>query len=116
MKANILGVEYKIVFSLLADDRCLKTCDGYCDNYKKEIHVRIYTDEEKQDDRMTKDLDVYNKEVLRHEIVHAFLYQSGLHHNSMQYSSAWSENEEMVDWIAVQFPKILKVFQECDCL
>ena len=24
--------------------------------------------------------------------------------------------EEMVDWIAIQFPKILKAFQKCECV
>ena len=27
----------------------------------------------------------------------------------------WARNEEMVDWIAIQYPKIKKVFQQLGC-
>jgi hypothetical protein len=113
---NVLGTEYKIEFKLLKDDNDLKTCDGYCDNHTNTIVVRNYTEDERKEDNMTGNLDEYNKKVLRHEIVHAFLYQSGLSVNSMQYSRGWSQCEEMVDWIAIQFPKILKAFQDTNCL
>lgn len=65
---------------------------------------------------MTDNIAEYNKKVLRHEIIHAFLRESGLSGNSMQYDGAWAQCEEMVDWIAIQFPKILKAFQDADCL
>lgn len=38
---------------------------------------------------------------IRHELIHAFLYESGLDDNS-----TWAGNEEMVDWLALQMPKI----------
>jgi hypothetical protein len=47
---------------------------------------------------------------MRHELVHAFLFESGLHNDS------WAANEAAVDWIANQFPKILKAFQEAGCI
>ena len=53
----------------------------------------------------------YQHKVIRHEIVHAFLYESGLDVNSLS-GGAWAKNEEMVDWMAIQIPKILKAFQE----
>ena len=43
---------------------------------------------------------------IRHELVHAFAYESGLAENS-----PWAFNEEMTDWIAIQFPKMLKAFE-----
>ncbi len=51
------------------------------------------------------------KATLRHEIVHAFLGESGLSANSNE-SDAWARNEEMVDWFALQGPKIYKAWQE----
>ncbi len=116
MKVNILGTDYKILLKLLNEDDVLKDYDGYCDSPNGTIVVRKYTEEEQKKDNMTDNLDAYNKKTLRHEIIHAFLYESGLSGNSMQYDGAWSMNEEMVDWIAIQFPKILKAFQECNCL
>ena len=45
--------------------------------------------------------------VIRHEIVHAMLYESGLWE-----STKWACNEEIVDWIAMQFPKLNDIFTE----
>lgn len=39
-----------------------------------------------------------------------FLYESGLD------TETFANDEEVVDWIAIQFPKMLKAFQELDCL
>jgi hypothetical protein len=116
MKLNIMGTEYKISFRLLKDDDTLKDCDGYCDSPNRTIVVREYTKEEQKTDNMTDNLTSYANKVLRHEIIHAFFYESGLSGNSMQYSGAWARNEEMVDWIAIQLPKLLKAFQEANCL
>ena len=45
--------------------------------------------------------------MIRHEIIHAFLYESGMKECSSATQS-WVENEEMVDWFAIQIPKIVK--------
>jgi hypothetical protein len=116
MRINILGIDYKILFKVLNEDDVLKDYDGYCDSPNRTIVIRRYTEEERKKDNMTDNLDGYNKKVLRHEIIHAFLYESGLSGNSMRYDNAWPRNEEMVDWIAIQFPKILLAFKEADCL
>lgn len=31
-------------------------------------------------------------------------------------SEEWGKDETITDWIAIQFPKILEVFHELDCL
>ena len=51
------------------------------------------------------------KKVLRHEIIHAYLGESGL-----RGSSGWAENEEMVDWFAIQSSKIYKTYKELDAI
>ena len=48
--------------------------------------------------------DVYMKKTLRHEIVHAFMFESGLGYN-WEHGSIGQE-ETVVDWIAIQLPKI----------
>lgn len=58
----------------------------------------------------------YRKRVLRHEIMHAFLNESGLSESSNQHDGAWAKNEEMVDWYAIQSPKIFAVYQSLDIL
>lgn len=54
----------------------------------------------KQSAESVKDLIAYQKKVLRHEIVHAFLYESGLWQNAYG-SKCWAKNEEMIDWMAI---------------
>ena len=53
--------------------------------------------------------------MLRHEIIHAFLFESGLECNSLKTYN-WAENEEMVDWFAIQSPKIFILYKELNIL
>lgn len=115
-KVNIQGTEYEIFLKFVSEDKDLNNCDGYCDNHSNKIVVRDYTEQEREEDNMTSNLDSYINQCIRHEIIHAFIFQSGLSINSMKFQGAWTNNEEMVDWIAIQFPKILKIFQECNCI
>lgn len=101
---NILGQEYRIIFSDVTDPR-LEAADGYCDFTTKQIVIR--SDIPETVDTVS-DLNVYKNKVLRHEIIHAFLYESGLDNNS------WGGNEEIVDWIALQFVKIVDVVNKID--
>ena len=55
-------------------------------------------------------LKTYRQQVIRHELVHAFLFESGLGADS------WGINEEIVDWIAYQFPKMAEAFGKVDAL
>lgn len=107
---NILGTQYKIVIIERDDYRSTDTADGWCDPYSKELLVFNFT----QSTESVKDLEAYQRKVLRHEIIHAFLYESGVWSNS-DYSEHWAKNEEMVDWIAIQEPKIHKAFIEAGC-
>lgn len=62
-----------------------------------------------------KDLYVYKQQVLRHEILHAFLCESGLSACSHK-SDNWAADEEIVEWLAIQFPKIFAAFEAAGCL
>jgi hypothetical protein len=105
MVIDVLGAEYEIVFSNKEKDLKLNNCDGYCDDT---LHKIVVLDcEEMKTDIMAKgDPDNYKQKVLRHEIIHAFLFESGLSLNS-----DWADNEEMIDWIAYQLPKIQKALE-----
>jgi hypothetical protein len=56
------------------------------------------------------------KETIRHEILHAFFSESGLSDSTFAYDGGWAQNEEMVDWIAIQGPKIYKAWLEAACV
>ena len=108
---SILGTQYKIVIIPEGDYRYKRDADGWCDNSSKELLLFNFT----QDINSKKDLAEYQKKVLRHEIIHAFLYESGLDVNSLS-GSAWAKNEEMVDWMAIQMPKIYQAYKEAEAL
>ena len=106
MTVDVLGEKYSIRQSDKVKDINLETCDGYCDTSIKSIVIGTFQDFPDS----IKDLDSYKNKVTRHELIHAFLFESGLSHNS------WAANEEIVDWIANQFPKMLKAFEITKCL
>ena len=112
MEIDVLGTKYKIDYRKREDDKNLEQCDGYMDSSVKTIVV-----EDKEWEPMDKlDLNEYRKKVVRHEIIHAFLYESGLDGSSMTTDGPWAKNEEMIDWFAIQSPKIIKAFEEAKCL
>lgn len=106
MKINVLGAEYAITHSRHPGDPRLENVDGFCDETTKEIVVETYDGDDGKPG-VKAELDVQRKKILRHEIAHAFAFESGLAENS-----PWAQNEEMVDWIAIQGPKIWKAWQE----
>ena len=109
-KVNILGTEYGIIIDA-PEELMPENSDGGMDHSIKRIMVAKFV----EDRNSVKDLEAYRKKVLRHEIIHAFMYESGIWNNSCDVQG-WGTNEEMTDWIAIQFPKILKVFEEVGAL
>ena len=108
MKVKILGTEYEVIKEAEEKDYPqLKKCDGFTDFSIKRIVVADFDKDESSVD----DIDWYKKKVLRHELVHAFIHESGLAENC-----DWARNEELTDWIAIQFEKILGVFIELQCI
>lgn len=103
MIINILGTEYRIVE---VDEMPNTDADGNCD---RSIHQIMIIKEWKQELDSLSDMSVYKNQLLRHEIIHAFLFESGL-----VAASGWTE--EQVDWLAVQFPKLASAFMEADCI
>lgn len=109
-KVNILGSEWNVKFGSEKEYPNLTNVDGYTDLSIREIVVDDMEASQGQIGAKA-DLESYQKQVVRHEIIHAFLLESGLDSNSNSAGS-WAVNEEMVDWFAIQSPKIFKVFNE----
>lgn len=106
MTIKVLGVDYEIIESNREDDNNLEDADGYCDFSVKKIVIDTF----KNRPGSMEDLTEYKKQVIRHELIHAFLHESGLDANS------WAGNEEIVDWIAIQFLKMAEAFGKVDAL
>lgn len=109
LKVNVLGQDYTVVFKELEQEPRLQETDGFCDWTVKRIVLN------KQIEGTLSDMKEYRNKVLRHEIVHAFLLESGLHECSGE-CVAWAANEVMVDWFARQGEKIYKAWRSVGCI
>ena len=104
-KVNILGTEYKIYTD--SDNSLLDSLNaaGLCEQYSKNIYLKAV-----EQDSM-ENVEKYKQRLLRHELIHAFLIESGLGDEC-----DFADNEMLIDWIALQFPKMIKVFEETNAI
>ena len=118
MKINILGTEYRIETHKVSEDSYLEENKlvGYCGECSKLIVVADMSEEKYFPYMDETEKETYRKRTLRHEIMHAFLNESGLSDSSNRFDGAWAKNEEMVDWFAIQSPKIFAVYQNLGIL
>lgn len=107
MKVNILGTEYEIIVVDEEDNERFQEVDAWCDTSVKKIIIgnRKRTEYDKED------VSQFRNKVLRHEMIHAFIYESGL-----DVESVWALNETLVDFFAIQIPKMAKLFEEANIL
>ena len=107
MKINILGTDYDIRHVSEKDYPKLKTfeANGLAELYSKELIIN--SDMDDGSGRSYAKFEEYEKKVLRHEIIHAFFHEAGL--------TDYCEDEILVDWLAFQIPKMVKVFQDAKC-
>lgn len=108
IKINVLGTEYDVEF-LDERDETMKAlnADGYTDFSIKSI--KVLKNKEEDDATKQKDRIKYQNRVLRHELIHAFLFESGID-DGMQF-----HNEECVDFFAMQYEKLAKIFEYAGC-
>lgn len=101
MTINILGTDYTIKIN--NEDTRLK-CDsyGFCDWTTKEIILA----DDYDDDESLRLLDEFKHKVIRHEAFHALFAEMGI--------SKWLHDEELVEMLAMLYPKISKIMDECD--
>lgn len=118
MTINVLGTPYSLMVKKYSDDEVFdrKRICGYCDYHAKEIVICDMHTYKEWEHESEKTISNAQKSIVRHEIVHAFLDESGLCENSNSFDGAWATNEEMVDWFAVQGAKIYQAWMEADAL
>lgn len=108
-KVSILGTIWEIAYRSEDADERLANCDGYCDWTMRLIVV------EDEIEGTLGDMTRYKMKVARHEIIHAFLLESGLAESSAP-CEAWASNEEMVDWLARMGPRIYAAWEQAEVL
>ena len=118
MTVNILGTLYEIIVKKYDEEEAFerRSIAGFCDGYTKEIVVCDMHTYECWEHNTEKTIVECQKETTRHEIVHAFFYESGLWDSSLGIENSWAKNEEMVDWIALQGEKIYNAWKEANAL
>ena len=110
-KTSILGTEYTIEFHTVEEEPRLKRRDGCMDYSVKKIVIGKFD----SDEGSIENLDAYARRLIRHEIIHAYFYESGTWEMSGSAES-WACDETITDWFAIQAPKIFKTFQEVGAL
>ena len=115
---DILGTRYTIKKLKYDEDEAFErqNIDGYCDGLAKQIVICDMDtfkgwEYESEENKMANE-----RHALRHEIVHAFFNESGLMASAHRSEGAFSQDEELVDWIAVQGAKICEAWKEAGCL
>lgn len=113
-----MGTEYAVIFKKYSEDEAFerRSIDGYCDGLTKQIVYCDMSTYKGWEHEPKETIEAAQRATLRHEIVHAFFHESGLADNSFNLDGAWAKNEEMIDWIALQGPKIYKAWKEADAI
>jgi hypothetical protein len=112
-QVQILGTTYTVVYKDYNDDPFFKNREwsGYCSGARHLIvicNMRTYPGWEHETESAA---EYQQRKTLRHEVVHAFLNESGL-----SSSSNGMETWATVDWFAAQGPKICRVWKQLGCL
>lgn len=116
-KLPVLGTVYNVTLDVdPAKDDGLENRFGYCNRIDRRIVVAdlLKIDDWKEEAATTR--VAMTMETLRHEIIHAFLHESGLWASSSPDMGPWALNEEMVDWFAHQWPKINEAFVQAGAI
>lgn len=103
---NVLGTDYQILYITEEEDKYLEECVGFCDRHAKYIVIKKQSEEFINSPRNTKNHLDWINQTLIHELIHAFLTESGVSYNNM-------DEENICDFLEVNLIKIYKAFEQC---
>ncbi len=101
---DILGAKWSIVCETFGN----KDYDGLTDFSTRTIRVRRDNVQEFEN------FNELYKRTVRHEVLHAFLTESGLDSNFNHPD--YGHDETFIDWVAIQFPKIVVAYSKLGVL
>lgn len=125
---NVLGTDYTIKFITVKDEyesneaKILMDREflAYCSHYNNTIILSNLRDEKYNPAYKYQPPEVIiesYKETLRHELIHAFYKCSGLNANAHGTGeNSFANDEEMIDFLAIQTPKMFEVFRKANLL
>lgn len=120
MKIEVMGVQYEVYrvnpYEPIRNSKSLdeQNMGGFCDYDLKEIYVADMSATKGWETEPKLKIMGRESRILRHEITHAFLFESGLNWDSSVLQDGWATNEEMVDWFAIQGEKIYNCWQKAE--
>ncbi len=107
MKVNVLGTEYEIIKADEKSHPLFEQVNGWCDTSVKKIYIATKEHEEGDKENLQ---EVISK-TTRHELIHAFIYESGI-----DVEVDWASNEPLIDFFAIQIPKMVKAFNKANAI
>lgn len=109
---SVLGSTWTLIFESTVNKERYVAHNGWADTSVKECHVGIRP----KSRTLMNDPDEFYRNIARHEVIHAYLFESGLVPSAVSNSKKWSVNETMIEWMAKQMPKIMKTFKELELI
>jgi len=108
---SVLGTDYLIrcVDATEMPSWFFKSTKGSCDYTTHVITVENLVSRKEDYQDVLGDLETIINQAVRHELIHAFLRESGL-------GDEGEADEIIVDWFALQAPKIFKAFCQAKAL
>lgn len=102
---SVLGTDYTLrcVDSKDMPSWFFENCKGNCDHTVKVITVEDLVKRKEDYKDTLGDLETVTNQAVRHELIHAFMRESGLGDES-------DIDEVMIDWFALQAPKLFEAF------
>lgn len=117
---NVMETEYNIDYRTEDNDPSLEGCLGYCDKYQKLIVIDDSDrddvkelDKEADTNQWSTSYEALQKKVLRHELTHAFVTECGFAESSLDQ---WASNEELIDFLAINAVKLVKLYERAGAL
>lgn len=105
---NVLGTLYRVDMVPESEDPKLESMDGYTDPSIKRIVISD-VHRRPEDPENVQDQDWFQRNIIRHELIHAFVVESGC-------QDAFWHSEDMVRWLAYMFPRLLAAFIEAGAM
>lgn len=102
MIVNVLGSDWTIEHRTEGADHGLEGNDGYTDRSTRTVVLRKHRPDEGLETGVLQDMVDNDRNTRRHELTHAFLFESGL--------DDYANDETLVSWLAHQFPKMMRAF------
>ena len=110
-KINVMGTDFDITYTTEEEDPTIKGKSGVCYSLLKKIKIDqyIYLDDAdgsvSEAEKSSKLLSLLA--ILRHEVMHAFFFQSGL-----DTQCSFAVDEMLIDWLSLKLPEIVEVMKE----